>query len=52
MRITLIVFADFLGGGAVARRVHVIGKGLAASGHEVHVVIPQRFNPGPLFQRA
>jgi len=50
MRIALVLFADFEGGGAPSRRVNLIGKGLVALGHEVHIVIPQKFHPGPLLE--
>lgn len=50
MRIALLLFADFPHGEASARRIHMIGKGLAERGHDVHVIVPQRFQPGPFYQ--
>ena len=49
MKIAFVGFADFPES-STARRVHMMGKGLAMVGHQVHVVVPQRFHPGPLFQ--
>lgn len=50
MRIALVIFADFPEGSGPPRRLHMIGKGFAHLGHEVHVVVPQRFRQGPLYQ--
>lgn len=50
MKLALFVFADFPEVSASARRLHMLGKGLASHGHEVHIVVPQRFRPGPLYQ--
>lgn len=50
MRVAFIVFTDFPERTAPARRVHLLGKGLAVLGHDVHVVVPQRFAQGPLEQ--
>ena len=50
MKIALVIFADFPEGSGPPRRVHVLGKGLALCGHEVHIIVPQRFRPGPLYQ--
>ena len=50
MKIACIAFTDFPEGSGQARRLHMIGKGFAQLGHEVHIVIPQRFRPGPLHQ--
>jgi glycosyltransferase involved in cell wall biosynthesis len=48
MKIALLIFSDFPEGSGPARRLHMIGKGFARLGHEVHVVVPQRFDTGPL----
>ncbi len=48
MRIALVILTGFPGGSAPARRIHMIGKGLVRLGHEVHVVVAQRFGAGPL----
>jgi glycosyltransferase involved in cell wall biosynthesis len=50
VKIALIIFADYPEGSGPPRRVHVLAKGLAGRGHEVHAIIPQRFRPGPLYQ--
>jgi len=50
VKIALVIFADFPEGSGPPRRVHVLGKGLALCGHEVHIIVPQRFRPGPLYQ--
>ncbi len=50
MKIAFVTFTNFPEGEASARRVHMMGKGLALIGHKVHVIVPQRFQPGPLFQ--
>ncbi|HMH43263.1 MAG TPA: glycosyltransferase family 4 protein [Pyrinomonadaceae bacterium] len=49
MRIGLVIFADFPEGSGPPRRLHMLAKGLAQLGHEVHVVVPQRFRSGPLY---
>jgi len=50
MRITLLVFSDFPDGAAMGRRAHFLSKGFAELGHEVHVVVAQRFKEGPLYE--
>jgi glycosyltransferase involved in cell wall biosynthesis len=48
MRIAFAVFDDIPDGGAVAHRVQMLARGLAALGHEVNIVAPYKFSPGPL----
>jgi glycosyltransferase involved in cell wall biosynthesis len=48
MRIAIVALADFDTSSSTVRRVHMIGKGLAALGHEANIVVAQRFRPGPL----
>lgn len=48
MKIAFAVFDDIPDGGAVAHRVQMLARGLAALGHEVHIVAPYKFSPGPL----
>lgn len=50
MKIAFVVFTDFPERTAPARRVYLLGRGLAHRGHQVHVLVPQRFTPGPLEQ--
>lgn len=50
MRITLLVFSDFPDGSAMGRRTYFLSKGFAELGHEVHVVVAQRFKEGPLYE--
>jgi len=48
LKIAIVVFTSIPDGGAVAQRVLMMAKGLVALGHEVQVVVPYRFTPGPL----
>jgi glycosyltransferase involved in cell wall biosynthesis len=48
LRIAFVVFDDIPDGGAVAHRVQMLAAGLASLGHEVHIIAPYRFSPGPL----
>jgi hypothetical protein len=48
MRIAFAVFDDIPDGGAVAHRVLMLTSGLAALGHEVHIIAPYKFSAGPL----
>jgi glycosyltransferase involved in cell wall biosynthesis len=48
MRIAFTVFDDIPDGGAVAHRVLMLASGLAALGHEVHILAPYKFSAGPL----
>lgn len=48
MHIAIVALADFDTSSSTVRRVHMIGKGLAALGHEANIVVAQRFRPGPL----
>jgi glycosyltransferase involved in cell wall biosynthesis len=50
MKIALVIFADFPEGSGPPRRIHMLGKGLARCGHEVHIIVPQRFHPGALYE--
>lgn len=50
MKIAILVFSDFPDGSAMGRRTHLLSKGFADLGHEVHVVVAQRFSNGPLYQ--
>lgn len=50
MKIGLVIFADFPGGAAPARRIHVIARAFTLLGHRVCVIVPQRFTPGPLHE--
>jgi len=50
MKITLLVFSDFPDGSAMGRRTHLLSKGFAELGHEVSVVVAQRFSNGPLYE--
>jgi glycosyltransferase involved in cell wall biosynthesis len=48
MRIAFAVIDDIPDGGAVAHRVQMLASGLASLGHEVHIIAPYKFSPGPL----
>lgn len=48
MKIAIAVFTDIPDGGAVAHRVLMLSKGLAALRHEVHIVVPYKYSAGPL----
>ncbi len=50
MKITLLIFSDFPDGSAMGRRTYFLSKGFADLGHEVHVVVAQRFKVGPLYE--
>jgi len=40
--------ADIPDGGAMANRILMLSTGLAALNHQVHIVVPYKFKPGPL----
>lgn len=48
MNIAIAAFADIPDGGAVANRILMLSSGLAALKHQVHIVVPFKFHPGPL----
>jgi glycosyltransferase involved in cell wall biosynthesis len=48
MRIAFVVYDDVPDGTAMAHRVHMLAQGLVSWGHEVHILVPYRFSPGPL----
>jgi glycosyltransferase involved in cell wall biosynthesis len=50
MKIAIVALTDFHTSSSTVRRVEMLGKGLSVLGHEVHIIIPQRFQPGPLLQ--
>jgi glycosyltransferase involved in cell wall biosynthesis len=50
MKIAILVFSDFPDGSAMGRRTYLLSKGFADLGHQVHVVVAQRFSNGPLYQ--
>ena len=50
MKIAVLVFTYFPDGSAMGRRAHFLCKGLAEHGNEVHVVVAQRFNDGPMYE--
>jgi glycosyltransferase involved in cell wall biosynthesis len=50
MKIAIVALTDFHTPSSTVRRVEMLGKGLSVLGHEVHIIIPQRFQPGPLLQ--
>jgi glycosyltransferase involved in cell wall biosynthesis len=50
MKIALLVFTNFPDGAAIGRRTHFLSKGISELGHEVHVVVAQRFIEGPLYE--
>jgi glycosyltransferase involved in cell wall biosynthesis len=45
-----VALTDYDTSSSTTRRVNMLGKGMAAIGHEVHIIIPQRFRPGPLIE--
>lgn len=50
MKFVLLIYSDFPEGSGPPRRFMLVARGLVAAGHEVHVIVPQRFRPGPLFE--
>lgn len=48
MKIAIIVAIDIPDGAAIAHRVMMLSQGLVAWGHEVHIIAPYKFAPGPL----
>jgi glycosyltransferase involved in cell wall biosynthesis len=48
MRIAIVGDIDFPDGGAVAQRVLMMSKGLASLGHEMHIIVPYKYDGGPL----
>jgi len=48
MQIAFAVFDDIPDGAAVAHRTQMLATGLASLGHEVHIIAPFKFSPGPL----
>jgi hypothetical protein len=52
MRIAFAVIDEIPDGGAVAHRVQMLAGGLASLGHEVHIIAPYKFSPGPLAQES
>jgi glycosyltransferase involved in cell wall biosynthesis len=50
VKFVLLIYGDFPDGSAPPRRLLLLARGLVAAGHEVHVIVPQRFRPGPLFE--
>lgn len=48
MRVGVLIFSDFPEGGALGRRAYLLSKGWAELGHDVNVVVAQRFREGPL----
>jgi len=48
MKIAIVALTDYDSASSTVRRVHMLGKGMAALDHKVHIIIPQRFWPGPL----
>lgn len=50
MRLAIVAMADFDKGGATVQRVQTLARGLAWLSHDVQVVVPQRFRPGPKTQ--
>lgn len=50
MRIACVIYSDYPDGSGPPRRLHLISKGFVDLGHTVHVVVPQRFRPGPVNQ--
>lgn len=50
MKIAFVVFDDVSGGGAMAHRIQMLSRGLVSLGHEVHIIAPLRYQPGPLSQ--
>jgi glycosyltransferase involved in cell wall biosynthesis len=50
MKIAIAGFAKYPSGGAVSNRLFMMAKGLACLGHEVHFLLPFKYQPGPLAQ--
>jgi glycosyltransferase involved in cell wall biosynthesis len=50
MKIAIVALTDFDVVTSTVRRVQMIGKSLTTLGHEVHIIIPQRFSQSPLMQ--
>lgn len=50
MKFVLLIYGDFPDGSAPPRRLLLLARGLVAAGHDVQVIVPQRFRPGPLFE--
>jgi glycosyltransferase involved in cell wall biosynthesis len=50
LKIAVLLFSNFPDGSAMGRRTHFLCKGLAEHGNEVHVVVAQRFNDGPMYE--
>jgi len=48
LKIAVVNYADIPDGGATAHRILMLARGLVLCGHEVHVVAPYKFVPGPL----
>jgi glycosyltransferase involved in cell wall biosynthesis len=48
MKIAILVAIDIPDGAAIAHRVMMLSQGLVAWGHEVHIITPYKFSPGPL----
>lgn len=48
LKIGIVVFIAIPDGGAVAHRVLMMARGLVSLGHQVHIMVPYRFSPGPL----
>jgi len=48
MKIAILVAIDIPDGAAIAHRIMMLSQGLAAWGHEIHIVTPYKFSPGPL----
>lgn len=48
MKLAILVFTNFERQTAEVRRVRMLGRGLKALGHEVHIVVPFRFSDGGL----
>lgn len=47
MNICFLTLTDYPEGAAMGRRVHLLARGMAEAGHEVRVLVGQRFAPGP-----
>ena len=50
MNIAIIALTDYDKPSSTVRRVHMIGKGLIDAGHNVHIIVPQRFSKGLLIE--
>jgi glycosyltransferase involved in cell wall biosynthesis len=48
MKIAILVVVDIPDGAAIAHRVMMLSQGLVAWSHEVHIIAPYKFSPGPL----